>query len=51
MTGTCKLVESKIFLIVGIRDEHYFQRNDELNIEFEELFQSFNQDVLDKNLY
>ena len=42
--------ESKIFLIVGIKDEHYFRGNEELNIEFEELFQLFNQDTLDKTL-
>ena len=42
--------ESKIFLIVGIKDEHYFRGNEEINIEFEELFQLFNQDALDKTL-
>ena len=41
--------ESKIFLIVGIKDEHYFRGNEEVNIEFEELFQLFNQDALDKS--
>ena len=42
--------DSKIVLTVGIRDEHYFRGNEELNIDFEELFQLFNQDALDKAL-
>jgi hypothetical protein len=42
--------DSKILLTVGIRDEHYFRGNEELNIDFEELFQLFNQDALDKAL-
>jgi hypothetical protein len=37
-------------LIVGVRDEHYFRGNENIYIEFEELFQFFNQDVVDKSL-
>ncbi|KAK1613256.1 hypothetical protein QYE76_036929 [Lolium multiflorum] len=41
---------SEAYLVVGIKDEHYFRGNEEINIEFEELFQLFNQDALDKSL-
>ena len=44
----CK--EENIMLIVGIREEHYFRGNEEIHIDFEELFQLFNQDALDKAL-
>ena len=43
-------VEGEIMLIVGVRDEHYLCGNDEIHIEFEELFQLFNQDAMDKSL-
>jgi hypothetical protein len=38
------------YLTVGVRDEHYFRGKEEINIEFEELFQLFNQDALDKSV-
>jgi hypothetical protein len=41
---------SEGYLVVGIKDGHYFQGKEEINIEFEELFQLFNQDALDKSL-
>jgi hypothetical protein len=44
----CK--EGNIMLIVGIREEHYFRGNEEIHIEFEELFQLFNQEALNKTL-
>ena len=31
-------MEGSNWLMVGIRDEHYFRGNDEINIEFDELF-------------
>ena len=36
--------------LVGIRDEHYFNGDDEMYIEFDELFQLYNQDALDKTI-
>jgi len=42
--------EGNNMLMAAIREEHYFRGNDELHIEFEELFQLFNQDALDKSL-
>ncbi|KAK1612186.1 hypothetical protein QYE76_035859 [Lolium multiflorum] len=36
------------YLTVYLRDEHYFRGREEINLEFEELFQLFNQDALDK---
>jgi hypothetical protein len=42
--------DGSIMLIVGVRDEHYFRGNENIYIEFEELFQFFNQDVVDKSL-
>nr|XP_051219540.1 uncharacterized protein LOC127336738 [Lolium perenne] len=44
----CK--DGSIMIIVALRDEHYFRGHDEIHIEFEELFQLFNQDALDKSL-
>ena len=38
------------YLTVGVRYEHYFRGKEEINIDFEELFQLFNQDALDKAL-
>jgi hypothetical protein len=38
------------YLTVGVRDEHYFRGKEEINLEFEELFQLFNQDALDKSV-
>lgn len=42
--------EGNIMLIVAVREEHYFRGNDEMHIDFEELFQLFNQDAIDKSL-
>ena len=42
--------EGSNWLMVGIRDEHYFRENDEINIEFDELFQLYNQDAIDKSI-
>ena len=42
--------EGKDSLMVGIKDEHYFSGDEEMFIEFEELFQLYNQDALDKSL-
>ena len=43
--------EGKIMLTVGVRDEHYFRGNEEIiNVDFEELFQLYNQDALDKSI-
>jgi hypothetical protein len=42
--------ESKIVLTLGIKDDHYFRGNEELNIDFAKLFQLFNQDALDGTL-
>jgi hypothetical protein len=42
--------EGSNWLMVGIRDEHYFSGNDEINIEFDELFQLYNQDAIDKSI-
>ena len=36
------------FIIAGITDEHYFNGDEEIYIEFEELFQLYNQDAIDK---
>jgi hypothetical protein len=43
-------VEGSIMLIVAVREENYFHGNDEIYIDFEELFQLFNQDATDKSL-
>ena len=37
-------------LMVAVRDEHYFRGRDEIHVEFDELFQLYNQDDLDKYL-
>ena len=42
--------EGNIMLMVAVRDEHYIRGPDEINIDFEELFQLYNQDALDKSL-
>ena len=44
----CK--EGQIMITVGIKDEHYFHDDTEIHIDFEELFQLFNQDALDKSI-
>ena len=36
-------------LMVKVKKEHYF-REDEICINFEELFQLYNQDTLDKSI-
>ncbi|KAK1686634.1 hypothetical protein QYE76_047482 [Lolium multiflorum] len=38
------------YFTVAVRDEHYFRGKEEINLEFEELFQLFNQDALDKSI-
>ena len=38
------------WLILGIKDEHFLRGNDEIQIEFEELFQLFNQDAIDQSV-
>ena len=38
------------WVILGIKDEHYLRGNDEIHIEFEELFRLFNQDAIDKSV-
>ena len=35
---------------LGIKDEHFLRGKAEVHIEFEELFQLFNQDVIDKSI-
>jgi hypothetical protein len=40
--------EGKNWITLGINDEHYFHGNDDINIEFSELFQLYNHDALDK---
>ena len=40
--------EGKNWIMLGIKDEHYGRGNDEINIEFVELFQLYNQDAIDK---
>ena len=37
-------------ILVGVKDEHYFNGVEALYIEFEELFQLYNQDALDKTI-
>jgi hypothetical protein len=42
--------EGDIMLIMAVRDEHYFRGKDKIRIYFEELFQLFNEDTIDKSL-
>jgi hypothetical protein len=42
--------EGKNWITLGINDEHYFRRTDDINIEFAELFQLYNHDTLDKSI-
>jgi hypothetical protein len=42
--------EGGIMLIAAVREEHYFRGNNEIHIDFEELFQLFNQDSIAKSL-
>ena len=42
--------ESQIMLVAAVRDEHYFRGDDKIHVEFEELFQLYNQDTLDKTI-
>ena len=37
-------------ILVGIKIEHYFNGDEALYIEFEELFQLYNQDALNKTI-
>jgi hypothetical protein len=41
--------EGRLMLMVKVKKEHYF-REDEICINFEELFQLYNQDALDKSI-
>ena len=38
------------YIIAGIKDEHFFNGDQEIFIEFEELFQLYNQDAIDKSI-
>ena len=38
------------WLILGIKDEHFLREKAEVHIEFEELFQLFNLDAIDKSI-
>jgi hypothetical protein len=38
------------YIIAGIKDEHYFNGDEEIYIDFEELFQLYNQDAIDKSI-
>jgi hypothetical protein len=42
--------EGSNMIMVGIRDEHYFRGKAEMFIEFEELFQLYNQDAINKTI-
>jgi hypothetical protein len=42
--------EGTNYIIAYIKDEHYFNGDEEIFIEFEELFQLYNQDALDKTI-
>jgi hypothetical protein len=42
--------EGSNMIYVGIRDEHYFNGVEAIYVEFEELFQLYNQDALDKTI-
>ena len=44
----CKDGTGNIF--VGIKNEHYFNGDEKIFIEFEELFQLYNQDAIDKSI-
>jgi hypothetical protein len=41
--------KGNVILIAVVREEHYFRGNDEIHIDFEELFQLFNQAAMDKS--
>jgi hypothetical protein len=41
--------EGQEYLSVGISEEHYFRGNDLIYLQFNEFFQLFNQDALDKS--
>jgi hypothetical protein len=43
-------MEGKNWITLGINDEHYFHGNDDINIEFSELFQLYSHDALDKSI-
>jgi hypothetical protein len=42
--------KGNVTLIAVVREEYYFRGNDEIHIDFEELFQLFNQAAMDKSL-
>lgn len=42
--------EGSNMIFVGIKDEHFFNGVEEMYVEFDELFQLYNQDALDKTI-
>ena len=42
--------EGTSWLIVGFRDEYYYSGDDELIIEFDKMFQLYNQSAIDKTI-
>ena len=38
------------YIVVNIKNEHFFRGEEEMHVEFEELFQLYNQDALEKSL-
>jgi hypothetical protein len=40
--------EGKNWILLGYRNEHYGHGDGEIMIEFDELFQLYNQDAIDK---
>ena len=42
--------EGTTMLMVAVKDEHYFRGAEEMYIEFEEIFQLYQQDALDKSV-
>jgi hypothetical protein len=44
----CK--EGTNWVIMGLKEDHYGHGDDEINIEFNELFQLYNQDAIDKSV-
>ena len=49
--ATNKNTKGTNWLILGIKDEFFLRGNEEIHIEFEELFQLFNQDAIDKSTF
>jgi hypothetical protein len=42
--------EGTNYIIAGVKDEHYFNGDEEIYVEFDELFQFYNQDAVDKSI-